>query len=353
MSLIVPDPLVRAEIDDFDKNVSLFNVRNGTYDFSIGKLRPHQAEDMLTKVANVDHVPEAGCPVFLKVLGQSLPDEHADFLLRYLGYALQGDPKEQVFAILHGAGANGKSTVINAVSYLLGDYVANVEPSTLIKQKSERVRTDIARLHGVHLAVTSELATGEILDAPLVKRLTGNDLITARALYSSEFEFKPKFSLVMTTNALPVIDGADDALTRRIILIPFSNVVPEAERDSTLNSQLKSEASGIFNLLLIGLQDYHEQGLAIPDDIREERSRYAASSDMLASFLSDETVEDDAGTAKAADLYNRYRHWCGMSGLRCLSSPQFKRELIKKGYESKRSSSGNAWLGLRLRKPHQ
>ena len=349
LELVQTDPAVLTGIEKFDSNPQLLNLKNGTIDLASGILRPHAAEDLLTKVANVECTPSADCPLFKKVLYQSLPHEHAAFLLRYFGYALVGEPIEQVLAILHGAGANGKSTIVNAVSHLMGGYAANVEPGTLIKQKTEKIRTDIARLHGVHLAVTSELATGEILDSALVKRFTGGDTITARALYSLEFEFKPKFSLVMTTNALPVIDGADAALARRLILVPFRNVVPEAERDPRLSERLKSEASGIFNLLLAGLQEYRDIGLDLPGDLKKEVAQFAASSDMLASFLSDEAQEMSGTDLKSSVLYASYSHWCVMRGLRRLSSPVFKRELEKKGYLSKRTRSGQVWVGLRLR----
>ena len=169
-------------------------------------MKPHEANDLLTKMANVDFDPTAECPNFKKVLAQSLPFEHRAFMLRYLGYSLMGEPREQIFAIPYGVGANGKSTLINAVQHALGDYAANVEPTTLMKQKSEKVRSDVERLQGVRLAITSELGMGEILDAPLIKRFTGGDKITARALYKSEIEYTAKFSLVMTTNSLPVIN---------------------------------------------------------------------------------------------------------------------------------------------------
>lgn len=352
MALVTSDPEIRADIEDFDQAGGLLNLRNGTLSLSTGQLKPHAAGDMLTKVANVDFEPDADCPKFKQVLSQSLPEEHVKFLLRYLGYALLGTPVEQVFAILFGAGANGKSTLINAVSNLLGRYSANVEPASLLKQKNERIRTDIARLQGVHLAVTSELATGEVLDAALVKRFTGEDKITARSLYSSEIEYIPKFALVMITNALPVIDGADAALARRLILLPFNNVVQESDRDSSLSRHLAEESAGILNLLLMGLQDYRENGLAVPDAIKSEVARYARSSDMLASFLTEATDDDAAGGVAAAALYQRYTLWCGMNGLRSLSMPQFKREIIKKGYSHKRTNSSNTWEGLRLRRPH-
>ena len=351
-SLVMSDPNIVSDHTDFDSRPSVLNLQNGTLDLETGQLTPHEATDLLSKIANVEYDPEADCPHFKQMLSWALPPEHGAFLLRYLGYALLGAPREQVFAILYGAGANGKSTLINAVSHLLGDYSANVEPATLIKQKSDKVRSDVARLQGVHLAVTSELATGEILDAPLVKRFTGDDKITARALYSAEVEYKAKFALVMTTNALPVIDGGDPALARRLVLLPFNNVVPEADRDPDLARKLEAEAPGILNLLLEGLREYREIGLALPRELKEEAAKFVVSSDMVAAFLQDETEAVADGAVGAKALYSHYRTSCGMSGIRALSMPQFRQEMLKKGYITKRSRDGHAWQGLRLRRPH-
>jgi putative DNA primase/helicase len=351
-SLIMSDPNIVSDHADFDSCPSVLNLRNGTLDLETGQLMHHEATDLLSKIADVTYDPQADCPHFKQVLSWALPPEHAAFLLRYLGYALLGAPREQVFAILYGAGANGKSTLINAVSHLLGDYSANVEPATLIKQKSDKVRSDVARLQGVHLAVTSELAAGEILDAPLVKRFTGDDKITARALYSAEVEYKAKFVLVMTTNALPVIDGGDPALARRLVLLPFTKVVSEADRDPDLARKLEAEAPGILNLLLEGLQEYREIGLALPGDLKAEVAKFVVSSDMVAAFLQDETEAVADGAVGAKALYNHYRTSCGMSGIRALSMPQFRQEMLKKGYVTKRSRDGQAWQGLRLRRPH-
>lgn len=351
-SLIMSDPSIVSDHADFDSRTSVLNLQNGTLDLQTGKLMPHKATDLLSKIANVAYDDQADCPHFKQVLARALPAEHAAFLLRYLGYALLGAPREQMFAILYGAGANGKSTLINAVSHLFGDYAANVEPTSLMRQKSDRVRSDVARLQGVHLAVTSELATGEILDAPLVKRFTGDDKITARALYSAEVEYKAKFALVMTTNALPVIDGGDPALARRLVLLPFNNVVPEGDRDPDLAHKLEAEAPGILNLLLEGLREYREIGLALPDDLKQEVAKFVVSSDMVAAFLQDETKAVADGAVGAKTLYNYYRTSCGMSGIRALSMPQFRQEMLKKGYVTKRSSGGQAWRGLQLRRPH-
>ena len=176
------------------------------------------------------------------------------------------------------------------------------------------------------MVATSELATGEILDAPLVKRITGGDPVTARFLHKELFEFDPEFVMFMTTNALPVIDGADGAMGRRIALIPFERVIPEKDRDPSLPDKMKAEASGILNRL----QSYRANGLVIPEDLKAEADRSVQSSDLIIGFIKARCNFAPDGKAGSRELYMVCRIWCGENGLRPLSQPQFQAEMIKK-----------------------
>ena len=176
------------------------------------------------------------------------------------------------------------------------------------------------------MVATSELATGKILDAPLVKRITGGDPITARFLHKELFEFDPEFVMFMTTNVLPVIDGADGAMGRRIALIPFERVIPEKDRDPSLPDKMKAEASGILNRL----QSYRANGLVIPEDLKAEADRYVQSSDLIIGFIKARCNFAPDGKAGSRELYMVCRIWCGENGLRPLSQPQFQAEMIKK-----------------------
>lgn len=133
------------------------------------------------------------------------------------------------------------------------------------------------------------------------------------------------------------------------ILLPFASVVPEHRRDPGLGRKLEEEASGILNRLLQGLREYREIGLAVPDDLKAAVATFVASSDMLSSFLKDATEQMKGETVGAQELYRSYRSWCGSSGIRNLSAPQFRQELLKREYTTKRLKSGNAWSNLRLR----
>lgn len=352
LELIATDLQIKRYFENFDKAPRKINLQNGTMSLHPRELRPHSKEDMFTKVANVHYNENATCPVFDKFLSSCLPPEEAAFVLRLFGYALLGQPKEQVFAIFHGPGRNGKSTLVEVMSHLLGDYACSAEPSSFIKQKNAGVRNDLARLKGARLVATSELSTGEILDAALVKRITGGDTIAARALYREHFEFRAEFVMFMVTNNLPVIDGGDAALARRLILVPFETIVPLEQCDPDLPAKLRAEADGIFNRLLEGCEDYLENGLSVPTSLAAAADRYVQCSDMIAEFLKDRCVFDSEIQVPASSLHSAYTHWCETNVIKPFSQPIFKTEIMKRtNLKQKRTNKGLIWPGIGLRSP--
>lgn len=348
--LVSTDPSIFRDIQDFDQRDTEINLHNGTLCLVDLSLRPHSQSDNIRKLAGVEYDPKATCPEFDKFIATTLPEDLREFALRLFGYALLGNPKEQIFTIFHGPGSNGKSTLVDVFSDVFGDYSRNVEPSTFIKQRNNNVRDDLARLNGTRMVATSELATGEILDAALIKRITGGDVITARALYKDLFDFKPKFVMFMTTNALPVIDGGDKALARRLVMVPFRNVVSNTKRDSDLPAKLKSEASGIFNRLLEGLAAYRKNSLKIPQAVIDDVENYVGASDLIQAFLDDKCLlEPDSQTA-ASSLYRSYQHWASAGGTKPVSQPIFKIEITKRTeIEQKRTSKNKIWPGIGMR----
>lgn len=213
------DPAVLIQHRQFDCNRDLLNLRNGTVEFGSGKIvfREHRAEDYLTKIADVDCDPKATAPHFRKLLSEVLDLELRDFVMRFFGYVLTGYADQRVFAIFYGMGANGKSTVVNVVQKIMGDYSVNVEPATFLQARNGQVRGDLARLKDARMAVSSEFGVGQVMDGPLMKQLVGGDVMTARHLYQSEFEFRPTVVPLFVSNALPVINGADGALAGAMV----------------------------------------------------------------------------------------------------------------------------------------
>jgi P4 family phage/plasmid primase-like protien len=245
-------PQIQVNNDDLDKDPWLLNCPNGTLNLRTGGLQPFNKEDYITKMAGTDFDPDAHCPIWEKFLLRVLHNdgEMVSFLQRAVGYSLTGSTREQRAFMLFGTGANGKTTFIETVRAVLGEYARNTEFSTFLQRSSDSVRTDIARLKGARLVTASESEEGRKLATALVKTITGGELVTARFLYQSEFEYRPVLKMWLATNHKPVVRDNSRGFWRRITLIPFTVQIPESEWDRDLRIKLtEHELAGILNFL--------------------------------------------------------------------------------------------------------
>lgn len=343
------DELIQMQFDGFDANKNLINLANGTYDLRTKSLREHSATDHLTHLLPIEFDIQADCPAFKKLLADVLQTDKSEFLMRVFGYALQGTAKEQMFFILHGRGKNGKSTLLNAITDVLGELAVNVQPETLNGKMDGSIRNDLAGLPGKRLMTTSETRSGTLLDAPLLKQLTGLDTLSVRFLHHEYFEFQPVCVPIITSNFLPVVDGSDFAMERRVCLISFDFQITVADRE--LPQKLKAEKAGIFNLLLQGLADYEKQGLSVPASVSERTKAFIERSNLLRGFYQEKLEPNSGGKLKAGILYNEYVRWCMENGYRPMSQNIFKDSFEREiNCEQARNSEGRYWPGIRLRR---
>ena len=280
---------------------------------------------------------------------QILGKEKAEFVLRILAYAMLGQANEQLLFLWVGKGRNGKSSLANIMRSLFGAYGIVVEPSTFLQKTGSGVSNDLARMRGTRAAFTSEVSQGARLDAALVKKLTGQERISARFLFREYFEFTPQAVFFMSTNYLPIVDGSDDAMARRMCVIPFDYTVPAGEVDQRLGEKLEAEKSGILNRLLVALGDYRSAGLGIPPGIKEATRIFLEQSDLIGMFLSDCCKTGIELKIEAGKLYNAYHSFCFEQSLKHLSLPSFRKAVERKGFKQKREKSGNVWIGLGLK----
>ena len=236
-------PELNAAVDDLDPNPWLLNVENGTVDLRTGELLPHRQEDKISKIAKVQYDINADCPKWKQFI-REIMDYKGDlisFLQTAAGWSISGDISEQSMFILYGTGANGKSTFLNVVMRLLGDYATSTYPETFMKRGNDTATNDIARLRGTRFVTTSETEQGKRLSEHLIKQATGNDQLTARFLYGEYFNFLPTFKIFMASNHKPVIKGTDHGIWRRIKLIPFTTRITDDKMDRNLEEKLLAE----------------------------------------------------------------------------------------------------------------
>ena len=356
ISLAKSQPGIPVQPAELDFDPSLLNVENGTINLKTGKLQPHRQEDLITKIAPVEYDPEAKCPLFDKFLDRMM-GENEDlkrFLQKAVGYSLTGDTSEQCLFMLHGAGQNGKSTFIETIRALQGDYARQTEFATFLANDrgNDRVRNDLARLDGARFVSAVEAEPGQRLSEVVVKQITGSDKIAARFLYQEFFEFVPQFKLFLATNHKPDIRGTDLAIWRRVRLIPFAVTIPENERDNHLLDRLKAELPGILNWALDGCLDWQEDGLRVPREVEVATSEYREEMDPIASFIEEHCVLGPDNQNSAAILYKSYMGWCDEEGERPITKKAFGMRLSERGFEQIRINTTEGqvrgWKGLSL-----
>jgi putative DNA primase/helicase len=252
ISLAESDPKIAKRLADFDADPMLLNLLNGTLDLRSCELRPHSRDDLITKLAQVEFNPDAKAPTWERFLNEIMEGDRdrIGFLQRWSGYSATGNTSEHKLLLAYGLGANGKSTFTETLRQAYGDYALQADFSTFLESKGNGIRNDIARLAGARLVCAIESDAGKRMGETVVKHLTGGDTVAARYLYSEHFEFRPTFKLWLATNHRPKIIGTDEAIWRRIALVPFEVVIPPEKRDRALLEKLEAEAPGILNWAL-------------------------------------------------------------------------------------------------------
>jgi putative DNA primase/helicase len=251
--------------------------------------------------------------------------------------------------ILYGTGANGKSTFLNVIMNILGDYATATPTETFMKRTNDSLANDIARLRGTRFVTTTETEQGKRLSEPLIKQVTGNDRMTARFLYGEYFNFLPTFKIFMATNHKPVIKGTDHGIWRRIKLIPFTTTISDEKQDKHLEEKLLAEKSGILNWLIEGVLRWRVEGLKTPQVITSANDEYRSEMDIIGNFIKDRCEQKPGVSIKARELFKVYQDWCDENNEHASSERFFGLRLKELGIEQKRLSDGRYWQGMIVR----
>jgi putative DNA primase/helicase len=348
-------PYLAVGMEELDREPWLINCQNGTLDLRTGKLKAHDPADRITKIVPVVYDPDAPCPRFKQFLKEALVDEAViKFVKRYSGYTLTGITRERLLAILYGFGKNGKTTLVELLHEVLGEYARNTDVETLLIKKYQGVGNDVAALKGARFVSAAEVEKGRRLAESKVKQLTGRDTVTARFLFGENFDFKPEFKLWLSTNNKPVIQGTDDAIWDRIRLIPLTQRFDGNKADPKLPDKLRHEIAGVFAWMVEGCLEWQEHGLQEPKTVTDATKQYREEMDTLASFLDEVCVMGSHYRVLAERLYQRYATWCDNSGERKDPKKAFVARLEERGFERRRETAGvnkgrYIWLGIGFR----
>lgn len=347
----------------FDADPYLINCLNGTYDLRTLTFRGFRSEDFITMQTNFRHSNDIDlrCPRWEQFIDEVTEGDKAkaEYIQKALGYSLLGMSNEECMFILHGKTTrNGKSTMLNTIEYMLGDY-STVSPVGLIckndRKKDEDAATpSIIRLKGRRFVTMAESNEYGQLDEERIKQLTGGEAITGRALYQSAVTFVPQFTMWLSCNDLPAVRDKSLFASDRVRVIEFNRHFKQEEQDKNLKTEFMTQEamSGIFMWLIRGFIRYERFGFAMPEHMKKVIKKYEDDNDLVLQFLNEKCVVDDENSIKCSDLYRAYKNWCRGEGVFSCSSFKFKGEMERHPDWFKKismSAGVQMYRGLRLK----
>jgi putative DNA primase/helicase len=221
---------------------------------------------------------------------------------------------------------------------------------TFMATTGDRHPTDLAKLHGARLVTAVETEDGRRWAESKLKGLTGGDKITARFMRQDFFEYTPQFKLVVAGNHKPAIRNVDEAMRRRIHLIPFTVTIPVSERDQQLTEKLIAELPGILAWAIVGCMEWQNQGLNPSESVRSATQEYLAAEDVLGRWMEENTVLGQQYFSSSSALYDDWRQWCEVNREYVGSQKQFSQKLEQRSEVTKgRREQARGFQGIALR----
>jgi len=348
--LVRSDIRHRATVEQWDANDWLLNTPGGIVNLKTGVIRPHDPNQHCTKITSAG--PDGDCPVFQQFLIDITANDREliGFIQRVLGYACTGSTKEHALFFFYGTGANGKGTLLNTVASILNDYATIASTDVFTDSKHDRHPTELAALMGARLVVAQETNEGRKWAESRLKALTGGDPITARFMRQDFFTFTPKFTLIIAGNHKPSIQTVDEAIRRRLHLVPFAVTIPKEKRDPDLAEKLQQEASGIMQWLIEGVVAYLKQGINPPQSVLDATETYFEDENTLQQWITDKCEAGLNCWETPTMLFNSWKQYALAANLPPGSNIQFKGKLEAIGIrQSKTGKRGRHYLGIRVK----
>ncbi len=343
-------PLLAATVDQWDADLWLLATPDGTVDLRTGELRPARREDYCTKLAGAKT--SAAKPVrwlqFLNEITQGDKELQA-YMQRVAGHCLTGDTSEHALFFFYGTGANGKSVFVKTILGVLGDYAKVAQMDTFTATHHPQHPTDVATLRGARLVTATETEEGSRWAEAKLKAMTGGEPVTARFMRQDFFTFVPQFKPMISGNHRPKLRNVDEAMRRRIHLVPFNATFAGKQRDPKLAEKLRAEWPGILQWAVDGCLAWKRDGLRAPAAVLAATEDYLDGQDVLGMWLEAAVEKDPKSKAQSGDLYRVFKGWAEARGEYVCSQNQFTQKLVERGYKAVKSHGDRYIAGLRLK----
>lgn len=377
-TLQVCEHMRRAEVEDMDRDPWVFVMPNGSLDLRAANdwERPEAAEDheitaaraswlrpvdrsiLPTRCGGVEYDPVATCPKWIEFLELILPDPDIRACMqRALGATLFGENREQVCLFLRGPGGNGKSTLLNIIAHVLGSrggYSAACKIEMFLETGTVNpgaATPEEVDLPGARAYIATEPGARDILSAKKIKGLTGGDRRMSRGLNKGSFFWVPRGIPILSCNRTPKIKDEDEGTRRRLVFFPFDvnlrALPPEKRRaQGEVESELRSEGSGIMNWLIDGFRSFMRMGIAMPEPMEKLKTALMEGADPVGVFLDEMTVKDPHGKINVTEFYRVHEKWCETEGRALYQMKTVGDVMVEKGVERGKSNGRSVWRGL-------
>ena len=337
----------------YDANPWDLNTPEGIVDLRTGEMRAHDHRANCTKCT--EYAPGGtGAQQWLAFI-ESITGgdkDFAEYLQTLAGMAAVGAVYEEGLVISYGQGSNGKSTFFGVLKEVMGSYARTINADVLVATGGNTDQSYVASLRGARLVVLSETEENAVMSAAQLKRITSQDVISARSLYKDPIEFTPTHTVVLHTNYLPKINGMiGNGLKRRIAVAPFLNSFTGDNRIKGLKDQLVNQCGpAIMKWIVNGAIRFYSAGYTLekPKCVLDATREYIEGEDLIGTFLSECCDTDPEAKVKSSDLFIRYQVWCGTQGLRPKCTRDFAKALEAAGIEKQRTKTCVMWKGLKL-----
>lgn len=359
---------MHSEAEEFDSDPWCVNTPGGIVDLRTCEVTPHNPDARMTATTALTPDFDSPAPMFEAFLEKissasgERRQEWIDYLQRLVGSSMIGKVYTENLVMATGRGANGKSTLFNAVRYLIGDYGTSVDTNLLMSRSASEQQVGISMVHRKRLAMAQETEEGQRLSASMLKKLCSTDPKVGKRLYRDPIEFIPTHTLILSTNHLPKVTSSDEGTWRRIAVLPFDAVIPEDQRITDYHTKLvEAEGPQILAWMCKGAKAFMDVGCALvtPEVVACASQEYRSKEDWLANFLNECCVETDTTEigVKHSDLYSTYVNWAADNGEYRRSSREFAKLVEAHGFDAidkKRVGKwvGKVWFGLRLTDDH-
>lgn len=349
------EPKLLIDVKMLDKDPYLLNCPGGTVNLRTGKMREHDWMDYCTKCTGVDPS-DTNRDMFESFLDDITGGDVdlKEYLQLVAGMCAIGEVRIEKLISAYGKGGNGKSTLVNLLGMVFGDYYGNISPDILMKSDRGGSNADYekADLLGKRLVVAGELNEGKLMDTAALKRITSTDNIHARQIYKTPITFKPSHTLLMHTNHLPKVDTTDAGTWDRLVIVPFVGRFRGTKKErKNYAEELFSKCGGaVLQWVIDGARKFIENGYMLPEPecVKAAIAEFRSENDWTQQFIAEKCTRGEKYRIKRTDLYNAYKIYATAQKDIVRGKKDFRQAMNEAGFPEDHKEEGDVYLGITL-----